>query len=152
MSTNARIIIKVRKEDIGKVKNFKAGLLPEGIKIAKNFSPYEKNKRGASAYCNAKVEIKGMYLSIHHHWDGDMLMEELKKYSTYEQALNLVLAGDVSNILTYCYDEPEGITPYYCRGEKWSWVKPDQSVKFADVPREEYNYIFTEGRGWHRVH
>ena len=81
-------------------------------------------------------------LIIYHHWDGyiDGVGETLyKEYNNYDDALNLVLGGDVSTI-------NDTYTPYAAReGEDWESVKTN-AVDENHPCEEDYDYMFKDGK------
>lgn len=143
MSTRSSIIIKVRKEDIGKFKKFDPSLLP--VKLS-NWDCYGEQ---ISKEMSRKVKLTKPYIGIYCHSDGypDGVGRVLKStFPTYEQALNLVVGGDCSVV----WDDE--VRHYANRsGEDWKWVKP----KLGDTPAKvyekidcQYSYLLDEN-GWH---
>lgn len=147
MSTTARVIIKVRKEDIGKTMRFDEKLLPSDRSLATKFSPFEKNKRSGRDYKNVSVTLTSPFISILIKWDGDLVGKELSEhYNTYDKALNLVLAGDISGIVECDPCNRDGITPYYLRGMYWGAVQPYQNDSLASHCVENCDYLFEDGK------
>lgn len=113
MSTRSNIAIKLKDKDINKVfMNYTNGHEYE-------FKPQKK------------------YLQIYCHWDGypEGVGENLRQnFSTYEEALNLILEGD-------CSTPGE---PYTSRGEHYSDLMPRE----MDYPEleEEFLYIFEDDK------
>ena len=153
MGTRSCVIIKVRKEDIGKVMKFQAKALP--VKVA---SWVDKDSEGnvwrnetTSSKCKP-VEIDSAYIGIYCHWDGypsGVGASLLNSFHTYDEVLNLILGGSCSSI------NNEVIRHYANRkGEKWDWIKPMQGktqkalVNYFDGSWAEYAYLFDEERGW----
>ena len=149
MSTRSCIIVKVRKEDIGKKKQFDEKILShleewisrdcEG-KVYLNEVDEEKSK---------PVTINGDYIGIYCHWDGypSGVGNALKhSFNSYRDALNLVLGGDCSSI-------DENKVKHYANrsGEEWESVQPKQGKTKASIKRRygwlEYAYLFDEERG-----
>ena len=140
MSTKSCVIVKVRKEDLGKVMKFKASLL--GV-------PQDKWE-GDSVRDKCKdVSLEHAYIGIYCHWDGypDGVGAALKEnFSTYEKALNLVLGGSCS------YIAMNGVKRYATRkGEQWKYLKPAQDDELDNVMSyfdwSEYAYLF-DGDKW----
>lgn len=151
MSTTARVIVKARKEDIGKTMRFDEKLLPSERSLATMFSPFEKNKRSGKDYGNVSVTLASPFISILIKWDGDLVIKELSEhYNTYDKALNLVLAGDISGIVECDPSSRDGITPYYLRGMDWGIVRPYQNDSLASHCVEDYDYLFEDGK-WEMI-
>jgi hypothetical protein len=143
MGTRSCVIIKVRKEDIGKVMKFQAKALP--VKLASWADETTSSK------CKP-VEIDSAYVGIYCHWDGypsGVGAALLNKFHTYDEVLNLVLGGSCSHI-----DESDVRHYANRKGEKWNWIKPMQDktekglVNYFDGAWAEYAYLFDEERGW----
>ena len=103
MSTPCRIIVKINKEDIGKVKKFDPSKLPipygEWIDRDLDGKIYRNEIAETPIYENVKLE--GEYIGVYCHWDGDTNSTGriLKNnFKTYEQALNLVIGGAISGM------------------------------------------------------
>lgn len=138
MSTRSNIILKVRKEDIGKRFTFRKKDL--GVKVD-NWGEHEtimvKNPH--------KTTIKKEYLTIYCHWDGypsGVGAALLNGFDTYEKVLALVLGGSCSSI-------EEGRVRFYHnrKGEEWKYIKPRQSDN--DETNDvwiEYIYKFEDGK------
>lgn len=91
MSTNARIFLKIRKEDQGKVMKCNIGKLP---------NPLNENNYPCEEYTLPK-DSEDYYLGIYVHNDGyedGVGNELLEKFTTYEDVLNLILLGGCSCI------------------------------------------------------
>lgn len=166
MSTNSTIVLKLKLEDVGRIKKCDVNKIP--VKQKKTFrSEILPNMDILNAV------LKGVklpeYLEIYHHWDGypSGLGEYLNEhYNTYEKVLNLVLIGDVSNIIG-------GIVPYIgfnndtIKGwEKRKWeenrafksdVLPDQTQQYQyyAVPDEKnpdkVKWFWRENNTWHNL-
>ena len=111
MSTRSCIIVKIKKEDLGKVMKFNESLV-------RGLESWEKNESKEGYF--PEITLKYQYLSVYCHWDGYLegVGAELKEhYNTYEKALNLVLGGSISSInipssvqmigseaFTFCYN------------------------------------------------
>lgn len=134
MSTNANIIVKVKKSDIGLVALYDAKKLdvPESH-WDDLFNGIEEN-----------VKITNEYIGIYCHWDGYIagVGYALKEhFKTYEKALNLVLGGSCSYI-----DDDGSIMRYATRkGEKWDSLQPKQSDNPISLANQEFNYLFEDG-------
>ena len=135
MSTNSNIIVKVKKEDVGKILKFNANKLemPE-IKWDKDIKGFEED-----------VKITNEYIGIYCHWDGYLegVGETLKNdFNTYEKALNLILGGSCSSI-----EDNGRITRYATRkGEKWEYLAPKQSDNPISLAKQEFCYLFENGK------
>lgn len=100
MSTRSTIWLKVKEEDYGKVLTADITKLPS---LMENFN-----------YDCVPVKIhdcpaNGLWLGIYCHFDGDpdgVGAELKKKFTTYEQVLNLILLGQCSYII-------DGICAYH---------------------------------------
>lgn len=138
MSTRSCIIVKVNKEDIGKVKSFQESLI-------KGLESWGNGEAKDGYFPN--VTLHGQYIAVYCHWDGYLegVGAELKEhYNTYEKALNLVLGGSISSI-------NNGNVKYYTmrKGEDW---ENDEPVIFNDIKTAkdifsacEYFYVFDNG-------
>lgn len=150
MSTNSCVIIKVRREDVGKKAKFNEKVLSvtlnEWVDKDSNGRVYS-NQIGKDK--TSPVEIKDQYIGIYCHWDGypENVGEALKeKFTDYDSVLNLILGGDCS------YIESNRMRHYANRmGEKWEYLKPKQSNTQTGVMRRypsiQYAYLFDEERG-----
>ena len=125
MSTPSRIIIKVRKEDIGRKIKFDPKKLP--LPLGDWIYRYDDGKvwRDESAKEKSKeFTLKGEYIGIYCHWDGypDSVGATLKEsFNDYETALNLLAGGWCSGIAC------EEVNHYANRKwHKWSEIKPLQ--------------------------
>lgn len=147
MSTPSRIILKIRKEDIGKTIKFDVNKLPtplgdwamrdhEGV-IYRDDTTNDFSK---------KVTLKGEYIAIYCHWDGypsDVGKTLRKYYNDYETALNMIAGGWCSAISC------EHIIRYANRkNESWKIIKPLQGS--LDTLRKsiygQYEYTFEDGK------
>ena len=150
MSTRSCIIVKVRKEDIGKEMKFNEALLPIPLDNwdCKDFDGNVYRKEGGKNLCKPVV-INEQYLAIYCHWDGypSGVGAELKEHFTdYQKALNLVIGGSVSAL------DSRYVRHYANRqGEKWDYLKPTQGKTQKEVLKpfdwSEYAYLFDEARG-----
>ena len=150
MGTRSCIIIKVRREDIGKKRKFSEKALPitldEWVDI---------NSQG-EVYCSqigkdttTPVEIKDQYIGIYCHWDGypEGVGEALKeKFTDYDSVLNLIVGGWCSFISL------DKVRHYANRkGMEWDEIKPNQGKTQKEVLDNyswlEYAYLFDEERG-----
>ena len=148
MSTPSRIIIKLRKEDIGRKIKFDPNKLPlplgnwinkdENGRVWRNESDKDKTR---------EITLKGKYIGIYCHWDGYMenVGAVLKEsFNDYETTLNLIVGG-------YCSGIASGEVNHYANriGHKWSEIKPLQgSLKhLRDCIYGQYEYIF-ENNKW----
>jgi len=152
MGTRSCIILKVRKEDIGKVLKFDSKKLP--VKLASWIDKDSEGKvwsdeRGKNL-CQP-VEINSNYIAIYCHWDGypsGVGASLLNSFHTYDEVLNLILGGSCSHIA-------DGDIRHYAnrKGEKWDYIAPSQNnarKKLCDFYRDswaEYAYMFDEERG-----
>lgn len=148
MSTNCTVIVKVRKEDIGKVMKFDETSLPiklDDWKLKDYDGNVWKDETGENI-CES-VEINKKYIGIYCHWDGyfEGVGACLKKhFKDYNSALNLVVGGSCSSIIR---DE---VRHYANRQEEmWKYIKPKQSNTQKDIiyPFAEYVYVFDENKG-----
>ena len=144
MSTRSCIILKVRKEDLGKVKKFNEKLLPITLKTWKEEWCDESSKEKSE-----EVTLKKEYIGIYCHWDGypsgvGAVLKE--KFTDYDSILNLIVGGYCSSVW---YD---GIKHYANRKRmKWGDIKPNQGDTQKKVLNNyswiEYAYLFDEERG-----
>ena len=116
MSTSATIVVKVRKEDLCKIKTAQSDFVKMYFRDFNSLiKEYGKERatdffnRGADRLpdinkfqCRVKHVKLSPYLEIYSHFDGYVdgvgrcLIEN---FGTYEKALNLVLCGDHSSII-----------------------------------------------------
>jgi hypothetical protein len=142
MSTRSAIILKVRKEDLGRTFRFDKELLSIPLKNWKNEwcdeSCIEKSK---------DVTISCEYIGIYCHWDGDLdgVGAALKaNFTDYDSILNLIIGGDCS------YVSVDSVKHYANRkGEEWEYIKPKQgftSESVADsIGHNGCVYIYDDG-------
>ena len=154
MSTRSFIIVKVRKEDIGKTMKFNEGLLPKPLDKWQ-----EKDREGkvwhdetGQNLCQP-VEIKDQFIGVYCHWDGypdGGVGDELKThFKDYNSVLNLILGGSCSTI-------NNGVVRHYAnrQQEKWNYLVPSQGKSQTELARvgrsswAEYAYVFDEATGW----
>lgn len=144
MSTRSCIMIKVKEEDLNKVKSFNAKALP--VK-AEDWDGYTEKT------CEDKaqpVKIEKAYIGIYCHSDGypSGVGSALKeKFNDYETILNLIIGGDCSSVWF------DSVMRYANRdGEEWKYIKPTQGDKPENVYKRfddaEYCYLFEDGVGW----
>lgn len=146
MSTPCRIIVKINKEDIGKTMKFNPRWpnteLPYGEWIERDEEGNIcRNELREKSLCE-NVKLKSEYIGVYCHWDGDTNStgRVLKRhFSTYRQALNLVLGGDLSGLCTGAlinYANREGM--------EWKDIQPIQGD--LDTIRKniygQYEHIF----------
>lgn len=136
MSTRSFIRVILKEEDRNRDMMFTPNA-QQAIDL-ENKPWYKEVKEG----CWEKVNAHGKEaLRIYHHWDGyiEGVGETLyENYNTYEDALNLVLGGDVSTI-------NDTYTPYATRmGEEWENIKPQAIDEDAPI-NEDYDYMFKDG-------
>ena len=150
MSTRSVIIVKVRKEDIGKEMKFNEALLP--IPLDKwDYEDLDGNvwrREGGKNLCEPVV-INEQYLAIYCHWDGypsgvGAVLKE--KFLDYHSVLNLVIGGACSAL------HSASVRHYANReGEQWDYLKPTQGKTQKEVLEpfgwSEYAYLFDEARG-----
>lgn len=152
MSTPCRIIVKINKEDIGKIKKFDLCKLPIPYGEWINRDPNGKICRNevAETPIYENVTLNGEYIGVYCHWDGDTNSTGriLKNnFNTYEQVLNLVLGGAISGIASgqlHHYANRQDET----HGETWEDIEPIQGT--LDHIREniygQYEHIFENGK------
>lgn len=144
MSTNSCIILKLRREDIGKVKEFNRKQLPMKLSTWRS-TWYDERSR---LKCKP-VELKGGYIGIYVHWDGSTLGEVLNRnFKDYDSVLNLLLGGSCSYIV-------DDSVRYYAnrKGEFWAYISPyfaDSVQEMLNGHGEECNYLFN-GNCWNRL-
>lgn len=153
MSTRSFIIVKVRKEDIGKTMKFNEGLLPKPLD---NWQ--DKDREGnvwrdetGQNLCQP-VEIKDQFIGVYCHWDGypdGVGAELLTHFRDYNSVLNLIIGGSCSAI-------NNGVVRHYAnrQKEKWNYLVPSQGKSQTELARvgrgswAEYAYVFDEATGW----
>ena len=166
MSTPATIIVKVKKEDIGSVRKCNVAdinLRTEEMFIESYVRLFGKEKGYETALkyirddsdrvpnkkeFTSKIEPVKLvnFIEIYHHWDGypDSLGAELlKRFNSYESALNLMLGGDVSTII-------DGSVPYISVGRPWNENKPTILDEVPDC-NMNYQYLFKNGKWYYRA-
>ena len=138
MSTNSNIIVKVKKDDINCLMLFDAKKLdaPENY-----WGKGVSNKKGVEQ----AVDITKDYIGTYCHWDGYLegVGSVLKEhFNTYDKALNLVLGGSCSSL-----GDNGDIIRFATRGgENWDYIKPKQSDNPKTLAKQEYNYLFEDGK------
>ena len=164
MSTTATITIKVKDSDINKcrkcdVKKIRLRTIDDVRElyrpIAKNDEDLEERIKYIIKYDSLPTAEKlekackriklPKYLTIYHHWDAypSGLGKELKKnYKTYEDVLNLCLAGGFSTIL-------DGCMPYGGIKGDWGDTPPEKSDEVIPC-RFHYQYLFEDGVWYYR--
>lgn len=152
MGTRSCILLKIRKEDLGKVIKFNAGLLPVPLNKWQDKDHEGKIWRDESVKDKCKpVEINDLYIGIYCHWDGypkgGVGESLLDNFTDYNQVLNLIVGGSCSSI-------GSSVRHYANRkGEKWAWILPKQGktqkdlVEYFNGSWAEYAYLFDEARG-----
>ena len=153
MSTRSFIILKVRKEDIGKVMKFNEGLLPKPLDKWQDKDHEGKVWRDETGkdLCQP-VEVKDQFIGVYCHWDGYLsgVGAELKTFfKDYNSVLNLILGGSCSAI-------DGGVVRHYAnrQGEQWEYLVPSQGKSQTELARvgrsswAEYAYVFDEDKGW----
>ena len=151
MSERSCIIVKVRKEDIGKKVEFNEYLLPVALGNWEFKDPISgkiwRNECGKNL-CKPVV-INEQYIAVYCHWDGrpsgvGAVLKE--KFNEYHSSLNLVIGGSVSVL------DEKYVRHYANReGETWGYIKPVQGKTQKSVcdifDWSEYAYLFDEARG-----
>jgi len=153
MSTRSCIILKVRKEDIGKLKlKFDVSKLPVPLGKWEYKDGDGKVWRDESGknLCRP-VPINNQYIGIYCHWDGypSGVGAALKNhFKDYDSVLNLILGGSCSAI-------DDSVRHYANRvGEQWRYLAPKQGSSQKDLISYfsnawvEYAYLYDESRGW----
>lgn len=154
MSTRSFIILKVRKEDIGKVMKFNEGLLPKPLGKWQDKDHEGKVWRDETGknLCQP-VEIKDQFIGVYCHWDGypdgGVGSELVEHFKDYNSILNLILGGSCSSI-------NGGVVRHYAnrQGEEWKYLAPSQGKSQTELARvgrsswAEYAYSFDEATGW----
>ena len=160
MSTSATIVVKVRKEDLCKIKTAQSDFVKMYFRDF-NSMVKEHGKENATYFFNKGIDklpdinkfqcrVKRVklspYLEIYCHFDGYVdgvgrcLIEN---FGTYEKALNLVVCGDHSSIIN-------GTLPYVALGEcKWDESKPKRYNSIPEVT-ENYQYLFKSNKWYYR--
>ena len=146
MSTPSRIILKVRKEDIGRKIKFDPTKLPtklnDWVYVDEETSKVWKDEKGKEK--SKAITLKGDYIAIYCHWDGADVGDVLKKcYKDYETALNLLVGGYCSGIY---FNE---VVRYGNRlREKWIRIKPIQGSldEVRDYIYGKYEYVFKNNK------
>lgn len=155
MSRRANIYVKLSEEDIGKMLSFNPKLIDGEILQMDSFG-YRKisQKEIENVYKNGAIEAKSYYISCYLHF-GNILTGIgkvlIKKYNTYEKALNLVLAGNLSSVTE------NNIVPYCLRRSEYGFKNGVNLPKPNDAPKPctediEFIYLFgcDDGKcGWY---
>lgn len=127
MSTRGNIAIRLKEEHLNTVLEFNENIKP--------------NLRSLSCLNTVMTNAATPYLQIYNHHDsypshlGKILFNH---YKTYDEVLNLILAGDTSGV------GPE-TTSYYAPYDGYDDTKPSSTVK--PLQNEEYLYVF-ENNQW----
>ena len=148
MSTPSKIILKIKKEDVGRKIKFDPTKLPTPLK-----EWLERDKNGkiwlnqAGDDVTEEITLKGPYIGIYCHWDGGLESvgaELAENYNDYETALNLIVGGFCSGIVC-------GHVAHYANriGTKWKDIKPIQGSmnKICKSIYGYYKYVF-ENNVW----
>ena len=152
MGTRSCIIVKVRKEDIGKEIKFNEQPLPAPLDKweSKDLNGKVWRDETGRDLCQP-VGINSQYIGIYCHWDGypSGIGYELKTYfKDYNSVLNLIIGGSCSSI-------GNGVVRHYAnrQGEKWEYLLPKQGKTLKEVVTAfmradaEYAYLYDETRG-----
>ena len=143
MSTRSSIILKVRKEDIGKKVKFdqsKLTLIGWGANDLYSYGDESGEEK------SEEVTINSEYIGVYCHYDGEpngigRILKE--QFSDYDKLLNLLIGGDISFICE------NGVRHYANRkGESWEWNKPKQKGTAAGIANHfgENSFIFKDGK------
>lgn len=150
MSTPCKIIVKIDKEDIGKIQKFDPTypslLIPYGEWIERDRDGKVWRDQFSETSVCQDIKLKGEYIAVYCHWDGDTKTTGriLKKdFKCYRQALNLVLGGDISSLST------KQLRHYANRKDsEWGDIEPIQGT-LDEVRNGKYGYyehIFEDGK------
>ena len=144
MSIRCNIILKVKKEDIGKYVMFSKKKL--NIPLS-DWSSYCENVRKDMA---VPIKLNKEYIGIYCHFYGypkgiGKVLQE--KFNDYDSVLNLISGGFCSSIW---YDN---VRRYANRqGETWKHIKPVQMDKLDVVAGwTEYAYVFDNGKWYYSI-
>ena len=152
MSTRSCIILKLRKEDIGKKLKFQEGLLPVPLDKwqHKDLDGSIWRDESGKNLCRPVV-INSQYIGIYCHFDGypSGVGSAIKEcFKDYDSVLNLIVGGSCS------YIENDSVRHYANRqDEKWKYLKPLQGDHQSDLITRfrdswsEYAYLYDEERG-----
>ena len=148
MSTPSKIILKIKKEHVGRKIKFDATKLPTPLK-----EWLERDENGkiwlnqVGDDVTEEITLKGPYIGIYCHWDGDLESvgaELAENYNDYETALNLIVGG-------FCSGIASGHVAHYANriGTKWKDIKPIQGSmnKICKSIYGNYKYVF-ENNVW----
>jgi hypothetical protein len=136
MSTRSEIYVKIEEADKGKELSFDFTKIP--------------THEGRFNYIPPKVKLEGGYIGGYCHFDGYLSgvgKELFTHYKTYEEALNLVLGGELSQVCD------EVVHYYSWRGEKedpWERSQPKQLDEEPNEINQEYLYLFKDGEWYYR--
>jgi hypothetical protein len=164
MSTNSTIVLKLKPEDVGRIKKCDLNKLPVRTKKLFRHDILPNKDILNSVLRGIKLP---KFLEIYHHWDGypDSLGAYLvRNYDTYDKVLNLLLVGDVSTII-------DGVVPYNgfnndpfkgWERKLWDENKPTkadelpeqwQQYQYYAMPDpnnpDKINWFWREDRNWH---
>lgn len=143
MATSSYITLEVPQDYIGKTiklnstKKLKQKLIDIGD------CGYERND--AKVVPVEEITLAKRYITIRNHWDSHNLTNILpKSFPTIEDVINLISLGDCSFICSSV------IAPHVCRGEgkyyEWDEVKPEQCDTFDEIPTEDFNFMYSNGK------
>jgi len=142
MSTPCKIIMKVPEEYKGTTIKFNKSALPIELK-----EWYEKDEKTNEVWldqrCKEKsrpIKIKGDYIGIYCHWDGDKIGKVLKELFTDKKAVLNLIAGGFCSFIWY-----DGVKRYANRNcEMWKDIKPIQGSrkKVEESIYGLYEYVF----------
>jgi hypothetical protein len=139
MSTRSRIAIVLKDEDLNKVMSPNVDLIYGEMFHEENFTPSLHDSM-----------FETPVVSIYHHFDGypkGLGVTLLDHYNSYEKALNLMLFGDASTILSDFKKEEIKFYNYW-RGENWDNTRPYNSKDMKALKKsikggfEEFCYLY----------
>ena len=147
MSTRSFIMVKARKEDIGKLVKFSENDLYD---LGVEQSDWSNYCEDTIKDLSEETKIDGKYFGIYCHNDGylDGVGEALKeKFNSYEKALNLISGGSCSVVLS------DHVRRYANRsGEKWQYIHPRNYANLSNIKKDywdvDYFYMFDDEHGW----
>ena len=136
MATNAIIWLKINPDDFGKTMKCRVPELP--IKLL------EYNYPCADVTFHPNPLNNELWAGIYCHHDGyrtGVGEELIRKFDTYEKVLNLILLGDISelldNIVSYQNWRNEGCKIRFKQGDK------------PNTPKYMYGYYFEDDKWMH---
>lgn len=134
MGTRSYIFVKIKEEDKGKSHKADLGKIP--------LLHYISSDLVKDVYIDKISNYIGIY-SAHEGYPDGVGKVLYEKFNTYENALNLVLGGNVINITGGDWD------PYIPESKNWEFERPVQIFEIVKTFGAIIDYIYLfDGQWW----